>query len=147
MFIFINPTFRQYTFIPLLPQHLIDILSLPAPYIIGLPKEVYERAQNKTIWSDYVLFDLDTKIFESPHESDNLPSEVNVYLKHNLKQNSNTFLSDNFARTFLRAIALIFGKYRAGFTRDPETKGSLFVNYKTTIVVFRASLRPGKAHC
>lgn len=75
-----------------------------------------------------MLFDLDTKIFESPHESDNLPSEINVYLKHNLKQSSNTFLSDNFSRTFLRAIALIFGKYKAGFSRDSETKGKLVIN-------------------
>ncbi|KAI6177464.1 UDENN domain-containing protein [Aphelenchoides bicaudatus] len=137
----IYPFFWQYTFIPLLPQHLIDILSLPAPYIIGLPKELYEKAQNKAIWSDYVLFDLDTKIFESPHESDNLPTEINVYLKHNLKQSSNTFLSDNFSRTFLRAITLIFGKYKAGFTRDPETKEQVY-DLEKFINESRSSIAP-----
>src|ERR1700730_13240716 len=100
------------------------MLSLPMPFIIGLPKELYERAQNRTIWSDYVLFDLDTKVFESPH-LDSIPQEIQVYLKHNLKLSSSSFLSDNFSRTFLRANALMFGKYKAGFTRDPQTKGKL----------------------
>lgn len=119
----IYPFYWQYTFIPLLPQHILDMLSLPMPFIIGLPKELYERAQNnKTHWSEHVLFDLDTKVFESPHV-DNLPQEIQVYLKNNLKMSSNTFLSDNFSRTFLRAVALIFGKYKSGFTRDQESKG------------------------
>lgn len=114
--------YRQYAFIPLLPGNLLDAPSQPMPFIIGLPKDLYDNAQNKSIWSEHVLFDLDSKVFESPHV-DNLPQEINVYLKHNLKLSSNAFLSDNFSRTFLRAVALIFGKYKSGFTRDPETKG------------------------
>ena len=93
------------------------------PYIIGLPKLLYERASaNRRMWSDFVLFDLDTKVFESPH-TDSLPSDIHGYLRHNLKVSSQSFLSDNFARTFLRANALMFGRYHCGFSVDPETKG------------------------
>jgi hypothetical protein len=135
----IYPFHWQYTFIPLLPQHLLDTLGLPMPFIIGLPKKLYEDSGSRTLWGDYVLFDLDTKIFESPHGEDTLPNEIQTYLKHNLKLNSNTFLSDNFARTFLRAIALIFGKYKAGFTRDAETKGRT-KEYKFKLFTFRTSI-------
>lgn len=117
------PFHWQYAFIPLLPRHLLDMLALPMPYIIGLPKELYNTVHNRTLWGDYILFDLDAKVFESPHETDQLPNEIHIYLKHNLKLSSNTFLSDNFSRTFLRAMALIFGKYKTGFTCD-ETGGN-----------------------
>ncbi|KAI6239117.1 UDENN domain-containing protein [Aphelenchoides fujianensis] len=115
----------QYTFIPLLPQHLLDTLSMPMPFIIGLPKQLYESVKSKGFWSDFVLFDLDGKVFESPHQ-DCLPSEVAGYLKQNLKLSTSCFHSDNFSRTFLRAIALLFGQYKSGFTLDPKTKENVY---------------------
>lgn len=92
---------------------------------MGVPKSTFDSARDFNL-SEVVVADLDNKTISSPFR-DTLPAEVHNFLKHNLKLTSQMFTSDSFSRTFLRANVILFGKYRLGFVRDPETKGELVV--------------------
>uniref|UniRef100_A0A914KPJ2 UDENN domain-containing protein n=1 Tax=Meloidogyne incognita TaxID=6306 RepID=A0A914KPJ2_MELIC len=112
----LNPFEWQNLFIPILPQDLTDMLMAPMPYLIGVPKQIFLKI-NKNELGDIVLTDLDEKMLSSPYQ-DKLPQEAYNYLWSRLKLSNDLFLSDSFAKTFLRTNAILFGNYNCGFTQD-----------------------------
>ncbi|KAI6215565.1 hypothetical protein M3Y94_00399900 [Aphelenchoides besseyi] len=134
------PFHWQYVFIPLFTTQMLEYLTMPMPYIIGIPKKIFESATDRQNWSEYVLFDLDTKVYESA-QHERLPREVYDYLKQNLKVRSNSFHSDNFPRTFLRAFAMLFGRYKSGYIENTETH-ELVYNLERFVEKSRTSLQP-----
>ncbi|CAD5216705.1 unnamed protein product [Bursaphelenchus okinawaensis] len=129
----------QCLFSPIVPKHLGTMLGAPLPYIMGVPKVVLDSARDVCL-DEVVVADLDQKSIRTPFK-DQLPSEVHNFLKHNLKLTSQMFTSDSFSRTFLRANAILFGKYRLGFKRDPETKAFVWDSEKF-VKENRSSLQP-----
>uniref|UniRef100_A0A915LUD8 UDENN domain-containing protein n=1 Tax=Meloidogyne javanica TaxID=6303 RepID=A0A915LUD8_MELJA len=112
----LNPFEWQNLFIPILPQDLTDMA--PMPYLIGVPKQIFLKI-NKNELGDIVLTDLDEKMLSSPYQ-DKLPQEAYNYLWSRLKLSNDLFLSDSFAKTFLRTNAILFGNYNCGFTQGPD---------------------------
>ncbi|CAD5222520.1 unnamed protein product [Bursaphelenchus xylophilus] len=129
----------QCLFSPIVPKHLSTMLGAPLPYIMGVPKPVLDSVRDVSL-DEVVIADLDQKSIRTPYK-DQLPSEVHNFLKHNLKLTSQMFTSDSFSRTFLRANVILFGKYRLGFTRDPETKAVIWDSEKF-VNENRSSLQP-----
>ncbi|KIH59960.1 hypothetical protein ANCDUO_09797 [Ancylostoma duodenale] len=67
-----------------------------------------------------VIVDLEDKTLQSAHNDvADLPSEVIVYLKSQLK--NSTDMDDSISRSFLRANVHLFGGYRMGFVRSEST--------------------------
>ncbi|CAK5091400.1 unnamed protein product [Meloidogyne enterolobii] len=114
----LNPFEWQNLFIPILPQDLTDMLMAPMPYLIGVPKQIFLKI-NKNELGDIVLTDLDEKMLSSPYQ-DKLPQEAYNYLWSRLKLSNDLFLSDSFAKTFLRTNAILFGNYNCGFTQGSD---------------------------
>ncbi|XP_067126437.1 DENN domain-containing protein 1B-like isoform X2 [Centruroides vittatus] len=106
----IYPMHWQHIFIPVLPNHLLDYLSAPMPFLIGVPLSTLMRVKRIEL-GEIVLFDVDTNKIETPfHDLDSLPSEVVTPLKRTLK-NPNTILGDGIPRAFLRALVQLIGGY------------------------------------
>ena len=107
----IYPMFWQHIFIPVLPSHLMDYLSAPMPFLIGVPQPLFCRTKASEL-GDVVILDIDNKTFESPfNDVDNLPSEI----VHNLMKSlspSRDHLGDAVARAFLQALVHLIGGYR-----------------------------------
>merc|ERR1719225_1844581 len=103
--------FWQHIFIPVLPSHLMDYLSAPMPFLIGVPQPLFCRTKASEL-GDVVILDIDNKTFESPfNDVDNLPSEI----VHNLMKSlspSRDHLGDAVARAFLQALVHLIGGYR-----------------------------------
>ncbi|TMS37286.1 hypothetical protein L596_004251 [Steinernema carpocapsae] len=113
------PFHWQSLFIPVLPVHLVDMLMAPMPFLIGVPKQTFSSLRLAEL-GEVVVVDLDEKTFESAH-CDSLPSEVNSFLRSQLKFSSEMFLSDGLARSFLKTNVLLFGSYRLGFFRTDSS--------------------------
>ena len=107
----IYPMFWQHIFIPVLPAHLMDYLSAPMPFLIGVPQPLFARTKAGEL-GDVVILDIDNKTFESPfNDVDNLPSEVVYNLRKSLSPNRD-LLGDAVARAFLQALVHLIGGYR-----------------------------------
>ena len=107
----IYPMFWQHIFIPVLPAHLMDYLSAPMPFLIGVPQPLFARTKASEL-GDVVILDIDNKTFESPfNDVDNLPSEIVYNLRKSLSPNRD-HLGDAVARAFLQALVHLIGGYR-----------------------------------
>jgi len=107
----IYPMFWQHIFIPVLPAHLMDYLSAPMPFLIGVPQPLFARTKANEL-GDVVILDIDNKTFESPfNDVDNLPSEIVYNLRKSLSPNRD-HLGDAVARAFLQALVHLIGGYR-----------------------------------
>jgi len=103
--------FWQHIFIPVLPAQLMDYLSAPMPFLIGVPQPLFARTKAGEL-GDVVILDIDNKTFESPfNDVDNLPSEVVYNLRKSLSPNRD-LLGDAVARAFLQALVHLIGGYR-----------------------------------
>ena len=96
------------------------------PYLIGVPKQIFLKI-NKNELGDIVLTDLDEKMLSSPYQ-DKLPQEAYNFLWSRLKLSNDLFLSDSFAKTFLRTNAILFGNYNCGFTQGLVFIFLFFIN-------------------
>ena len=107
----IYPMFWQHIFIPVLPQHLMDYLSAPMPFLIGVPQPLLARAKMSEL-GDVVILYADSNTMESPYQDvDNIPGDV----IHNLKKAlapSKDLLGDAVAKAFLQALVHLIGGYR-----------------------------------
>ncbi|KAL6722436.1 hypothetical protein Aduo_017561 [Ancylostoma duodenale] len=113
------PMSWQSVFIPVLPESLLDMIMAPMPFLIGVPKQVMESNLLKDL-GEMVIVDLEDKTLQSAHNDvADLPSEVIVYLKSQLK--NSTDMDDSISRSFLRANVHLFGGYRMGFVRSEST--------------------------
>jgi hypothetical protein len=109
----IYPMFWQHIFIPVLPPHLLDYLSAPMPFLIGVPSETLKRVKKHEL-GDVVILDADVNRIDSPFDDLNmLPTEIISFLKKSLRLSQNsTLLGDGVPRTFLRALVMLIGGYR-----------------------------------
>lgn len=107
----IYPMFWQHIFIPVLPQHLMDYLSAPMPFLIGVPQPLLARAK-MTELGDVVILHADNNTMESPYQDvDNIPGDVIHNLKKSLAPNKD-LLGDAVAKAFLQALVHLIGGYR-----------------------------------
>lgn len=136
----IYPMSWQHLFIPVLPKHLIDYLSAPMPYLVGVPIPLFKRVRPDEI-GEVVVVDVDTNAIISPFDDvASLPQEVVTNFKRSLRSHRD-LLGDAVARAFLQAIVHLIGgykdalKFREGQKRI-SFEESAFLTSRT------ASLRP-----
>ena len=91
------PMSWQHIFIPLLPKHMIEYLTAPMPFLIGVPSPIMERVRKDEL-GDAVVLDADKGTVYTPFLEDvaNLPHEVRETLQKGLK--SKNLLGDTVAR-------------------------------------------------
>ncbi|XP_035224223.1 DENN domain-containing protein 1A-like isoform X2 [Stegodyphus dumicola] len=107
----IYPMHWQHIFIPMLPKHLIDYLSAPMPFLIGVPSVTMMQFRQSEL-SEVVMLDADNNRVRTPFKDlETLPPEIVSSLKRNLK-NPNLMLGDGVSRAFMRALVQLIGGYR-----------------------------------
>lgn len=107
----IYPMSWQHLFIPILPKHLVDYLSAPMPYLIGVPIPLFKRIRHDEI-GEVVIVDVDTNAIISPFDDlAKLPIEVASNFKRSLR-NHRDLLGDAVPRAFLQAIVHLIGGYK-----------------------------------
>ncbi|CAL1545599.1 unnamed protein product [Lymnaea stagnalis] len=127
------PMHWQHLYIPILPSHLIDYISAPMPYLIGVHKNLLEKLTiNRVDVGDAVVVDLDSNTVESAYDDlGDLPDDVSNFLKKKLKKDAKHSMmnsGDAISRAFLQAIVRLIGGYRdalkfrpgEAITFDPE---------------------------
>lgn len=109
----IYPMYWQHIFIPVLPNHLLDYLSAPMPFLIGVPSETFSQVKRREL-GDVVILDADENHLETPYDDLHmLPVETITFLKKNLASRpNNNLLGDTVPRTFLKALVMLIGGYR-----------------------------------
>lgn len=117
----IYPMHWQHIFIPVLPKHLLDYLSAPMPFLIGVPSSTFSRIKASDM-GDVVLLDSDKNKVETPFaDLDTLPSEILQSLRHDLKH-PQEMLGDAVARAFLKALVKLIGGYWNALKLKPGEK-------------------------
>jgi len=107
----IYPMFWQHIFIPVLPAQLMDYLSAPMPFLIGVPELLMKRIRRSEL-GDVVILDADNNRVETPFEDlESFPTEVLSNLRKSLKPGSG-LLGDSVARAFLQSLVHLIGGYR-----------------------------------
>ncbi|XP_074654474.1 DENN domain-containing protein 1A-like isoform X2 [Tubulanus polymorphus] len=115
----IYPMHWQHLYIPVLPVHLIDYVSAPMPFIIGIHSTLMQKACKMEL-GDAVVLDADNNTVTSEYDDlETLPPEIVSALKKSLKgqqtdkiKNQTTLCGDGVARAFLRALVALIGGYR-----------------------------------
>ncbi|XP_013793866.1 DENN domain-containing protein 1A-like isoform X2 [Limulus polyphemus] len=109
--VLLYPMQWQHIIIPVLPVRLLDYLSAPMPFLIGVSEPTMSQV-DQTELGEVVLLDADAnKIYTPFDDLQTLPGEIITSLKKNLK-NPNAMLGDGVARAFLRAMVQLIGGYR-----------------------------------
>jgi len=107
----IYPMFWQHIFIPVLPAQLMDYLSAPMPFLIGVPEPLMKRVRRAEV-GDIVVLDADNNKIDTPFDDlESLPLEVVSNLRRALKPGTG-LLGDSVARAFLQALVHLIGGYR-----------------------------------
>ncbi|CAG2164946.1 unnamed protein product, partial [Oppiella nova] len=128
----IYPMHWQHIFIPVLPNHLIDYLSAPMPFLIGVPSAIMNRVRRSEL-GDIVILDCDDNKIESPFDDvQTLPTDIVHTLKKSLRNPmSMSMLGDVVSRSFLRALVSLIGCYRDALRFTPGQKISF--NYEAFV--------------
>lgn len=111
----IYPMCWQHIFIPVLPKHLLDYVSAPMPFLIGLPSSTMSKINTSELGEVVILYIDLNKVETSFNDLESLPSEIVQILKKSLKH-ENILLGDGLARAFLRALVQLIGGYREALT-------------------------------
>ncbi|GIZ00781.1 DENN domain-containing protein 1A [Caerostris extrusa] len=107
----IYPMHWQHIFIPVLPKHLIDYLSAPMPFLIGVPSVTMEKFRQSEL-NEVVILDADNNRVKTPFKDlETLPPDIVSSLKRSLK-NPNMMLGDGVSRAFMQALVKLIGGYR-----------------------------------
>ncbi|XP_005095262.2 DENN domain-containing protein 1B isoform X2 [Aplysia californica] len=117
------PMHWQHLYIPVLPAHLIDYISAPMPYLIGVHSNLLEKLTlNRVDIGDAVLVDLDSNTVATCYDDlGDLPSDVSSYLKKNLKTDVVKSSMDAISKAFLQSLVRLIGGYRDALKfRDGE---------------------------
>ncbi|XP_048727203.2 DENN domain-containing protein 2B-like isoform X3 [Ostrea edulis] len=104
----------QHTYIPVLPESMLDVTCSPTPYIIGILSSQLSYVQKLPI-SEIVIFDLNKKqmMKSQGDEGTILPKDIQKALKTALnmckvdadvKMASNLMMSEAFLRMFVEAV-------------------------------------------
>ena len=110
------PMHWQHLFIPILPPHLLDYVSAPMPYVIGVHSTVLEKAKKNEI-CDAVILNVDTNTLSSEYDDfEDLPSDISSYLKRHLKKDKvitqMATHGDVIPKAFMQALVRLIGGYR-----------------------------------
>ncbi|XP_076454915.1 uncharacterized protein LOC143289725 isoform X2 [Babylonia areolata] len=121
------PMHWQHLYIPVLPEHLIDYVTAPMPYLIGVHTSLMEKVLARRMEiGDAVIVDADKNEVTTEYEDlEALPEDVSSYLKRHLKtqrvQTSMMDCGDAISRAFLQALVRLIGGYRDALKiRDGE---------------------------
>ncbi|KAK8372697.1 hypothetical protein O3P69_012747, partial [Scylla paramamosain] len=115
----------QHIFIPVLPQHLVDYLLAPMPFLIGVASGLLTKVQMEDI-GEAVILDADANTVSSPfQDTASLPQEVTATLRRNLRSAHNT-IGDGVARAFLRALVQLIGNYKEALQFREDDKKITF---------------------
>ncbi|XP_045109250.1 DENN domain-containing protein 1A-like [Portunus trituberculatus] len=115
----------QHIFIPVLPQHLIDYLLAPMPFLIGVATGLLTKVQMEDV-GEAVILDADANTVTSPFEDiASLPPEVTSTLRRHLRSAHNT-MGDGVARAFLRALVTLIGNYKEALQFREDDKKITF---------------------
>ena len=107
----IYPMFWQHIFIPVLPAQLMDYLSAPMPFLIGVPDPLMKRIRRAEL-GEVVILDADNNKVETPFDDlDSIPTEVLSSLRRSLKPGTG-LLGNSVACVFLQALVHLIGGYR-----------------------------------
>lgn len=80
------PLSWQYLYIPVLPGPMIDFLTAPVPFLMGVPDVTLKRKPAAEI-GEVVILDADSNTVKNPFaDEDIFPPEVASTLKKNLKE-------------------------------------------------------------
>ena len=80
------PLTWQYLYIPVLPGPMIDFLTAPVPFLMGVPDVTLKRKPASEI-GEVVILDADSNTVKNPFaDEDIFPPEVASILKKNLKE-------------------------------------------------------------
>jgi len=121
----IYPMSWEHIFIPVLPVQLMDYLSAPMPFLIGVPETIMKRTRPSEL-GDVVVLDADNNRVDTPFDDlDSLPSEVVSNLKKGLKSPA-SMLGDSVARAFLQALVHLIGGYRDALKHRQGEKKIVF---------------------
>lgn len=72
----IYPMYWQHIFIPVLPSHLLEYLSAPMPFLIGVPTSTLSSMKHPDL-SEIVVLDADENRVTSPFDDVSvLPNEI-----------------------------------------------------------------------
>ncbi|XP_060604948.1 DENN domain-containing protein 1B-like isoform X2 [Ruditapes philippinarum] len=110
------PMYWQHLFIPVLPSFLIDYLTAPMPFVIGVHTTLMEKVQTAEL-GDAVIIDADKNTVSTEYDDvHNLPDEMKSYLKRHLKgdkvKNSMQGSGDIISKTFMMSLVKLIGGYR-----------------------------------
>ena len=85
-----------HTFIPVLPNDLIDFLDSPTPYIMGVSSLKYDFASVKEMYPNHIICDLNTSQINYPQQS-KLPEneEFKLRKKYNYLKNNKLISIEN----------------------------------------------------
>lgn len=107
----IFPMHWQHIFIPVLPKHLIDYLSAPMPFLIGVPSPIFATVRRSEL-GEVVILHADRNKVETPFDDlQTMPSAIINTLRHSLKHPS-ALLNDAVAKAFLHSLVHLIGGYR-----------------------------------
>ena len=107
----IYPMSWQHLYIPILPKHLVDYLTAPMPYLVGVPIPLFKRVRPDEI-GEVVVVNVDTNAVITPFDDlSTLPKEVVTNFKRALRSHRD-LLGDAVARAFLQAIVHLIGGYK-----------------------------------
>lgn len=110
------PMSWQHIFIPILPEHLVDYLLAPMPFLVGVPRAVMETVKMSEI-GDVVILDADENVLKTPfNDLESLPAEVVSNLKKSLSDKN--VLGDAVSKAFLRALVCIIGGYHEAISME-----------------------------
>ncbi|XP_056011229.1 DENN domain-containing protein 1B-like isoform X11 [Ostrea edulis] len=117
------PMHWQHLFIPVLPAFLIDYLSAPMPYLIGAHKTLLGKVKENEL-GDAVVVDVDqNEIKTCFNDLEELPSEIQSYLKKHLKKDKIALAmaasGDAIPKTFLMSLVKLIGGYRDALKFHP----------------------------
>ncbi|CAH4038500.1 DENN domain-containing protein 1A-like isoform X1 [Pieris brassicae] len=112
------PMSWQHIYIPIVPKFLVDYLLAPMPFLIGVPRSVFETVRMSDL-GEIVIIDIDTNELRSPfNDSESLPHMLVVNLKKSLGDKN--ALGDAVSRAFLRALVCLIGGYRDAICIENE---------------------------
>ena len=87
-------------------------MSAPMPFLVGVPKPMYERSVRHDEIGEVVVLDVDSNTIMSPfNDLEQLPDEIVSNFKRSLRSHRD-LLGDAVARAFLQAIVHLIGGYK-----------------------------------
>lgn len=110
------PMYWQHLFIPVLPSFLLEYLTAPMPFVIGVHTNLLKKVKESEL-GDAVLVNADENTVSTEYDDLNdLPDEISSSLKRHMKgekvKHSMQGSGDVISKTFMMALVKLIGGYR-----------------------------------